>query len=57
MTTPTLKVRFTQDITVHPPDSIDAASAEHWLRNDPGWILRDALDVDHGNIEVLEIND
>ena len=55
---PELKVRFTQEITVHPPPDIeDEYDAKCWMENDPEWILRDAISVSHGDVEILEINE
>ena len=53
-----LKVRFTQEITIHPPENIERNyEAEVWWKNNPSLILRDAIDVDRGDVEILEIND
>ena len=53
-----LKVQFTQEITIHPPDYIDHGyEAEVWLENNPSGILRDAISVSHGDVEILEINE
>ncbi len=53
-----MKVQFTQTFTLHPPDSIeDAVEADCWFHENPAERLYDAMDVNQGDIEVLEIND
>ncbi len=53
-----MRVQFTQTFTIRPPDSIeDRVMADHWFHDDPVTILRDALDIQQGEVEVLEINE
>jgi len=52
-----MKVLFTQTINIIPPDSItDRVEADAWFHNDTKMILRDAIDVEQGEVEVLSFD-
>lgn len=54
----TMRVKFTQEFTIRPPDSItDSVMADNWFHDDPKTILWDALDVNQGDVEVLSIDE
>lgn len=53
-----MKVRFTQEFTLRPPDYIeDAVAADYWFHDDPEMRLRDGLDIRQGTVEVLHVNE
>lgn len=54
----TMEVQFTQTFTIRPPDSVNhPVIASEWFHEDPATHLRDALDVRHGDVEVLSIDE
>jgi hypothetical protein len=54
----TMTVEFRQKVRVRPPNHInDGVSARLWMNRDTKRILYDAIDIDQGEVEILEIEE
>lgn len=54
----TMTVEFRQQITLRPPEHIGSPiEAKFWLKSDPKEILYDGIDVNQGEVEILEIEE
>lgn len=52
----TLTVEFKQRIKITPPLSVNTQQdARYWFEADPEEILWDAIDVHHGDTEIISI--
>jgi hypothetical protein len=54
----TMTVEFRQRVKVRPPKHINNnISAKLWMNRDTKRILYDAIDIDQGEVEILEIEE
>jgi hypothetical protein len=54
----TMTVEFRQQLTLRPPGHIeDSVEAKFWFKSDPKEILYDGIDVNQGEVEILEIDE